>query len=55
MYWIASMFFMLAIELVAICAIAAAVETVSPGAIRRLERRLGFSEEDRGWEVPKWK
>lgn len=55
MYWIASMLFMLALAIIAIYAIAAAVETVSPGAIRRLERRLGFSEEDRGWEVPKWK
>lgn len=55
MYWIGWMFAMLALTSIAFFAIATAVEAVSPGAIERLIERLGFSEEDRGWEVPKWK
>lgn len=55
MYWIGWMFAMLALTSIAVYAIAAAIEAVRPGAVRRLEKRLGFSEETRGWEVPKWK
>ena len=55
MFWIGWMFVMLAFSIIALFAIATAVEAVSPGSIERLIERLGFSEETRGWEVRKWK
>ena len=51
MFWIGWMFLMLAFSIIALFAIATAVEAVSPGSIERLIERLGFSEETRGWEV----
>lgn len=54
MFWIGGMFLMLFLALIAVYAIAAAVETIHPGAIRAIEKRLGFAPEDKQWEEYRW-
>lgn len=52
---VGGMFVVLALVLAAVYAIAAAAEAISPGVVGRVERKLGFAPESRGWEVPTWR
>lgn len=54
MFEVATVLLMVGGALVAAIAIEAAAEAVCPGIVGRVERRLGFAPEERGWEEPRW-